>query len=910
MATIRSLYGGLTGILHGAGVLRDSFIIKKTATELSEVLSAKVSGLVNLDVCSRAMELDLFVLFSSVSGVLGNAGQADYAMGNAFMDRYAVYRNELAGKGICSGRTVSVNWPLWKEGGMQLSAATIQLQTETTGMQPMQTSTGIRTLYEILAGDHDQVVVLEGDVTRIMSTFTRAMIVAVAPGQLLPDNVSTEKRQQKILSFLVNEVAELLKVPITEIDTEAEFLEYGLERVLIGTVVDQLQAVLHIEVSAKTFFEYRSIREAAISLSNMQQEKIQSREITNVQQEKIQPRETTNMQQEKIPLREITTVQQEKIQPLETTVPLTTAKPDTEKVILYFKKLLSAILKLSVHEMDEYAPMEKYGIDSFMVLKLTGELEKVFGPLSRTLFFEYQTIEAIAGYFMEQYPDQLQGLTGTKERPVAIVANEEKNVAPAPEVIKRKQRRLGDTVNYTAKEKETEETDIAIVGLAGRYPQAVDIVAFWNNLKTGKDCITEIPKDRWDHSLYYDADKNKPGKTYSKWGGFIEGVDQFDPLFFNISPREAEIMDPQERIFLECVMATLEDAGYTREQLAANRSNGLEGNVGVFVGVMYEEYQLYGAQETIQGRPLAIPGNPSSIANRVSYYCNFHGPSLAVDTMCSSSLTAIHLACQSIIRGDCEAAVAGGVNVSVHPNKYLMLGQGRFVSSIGRCESFGEGGDGYVPGEGVGAVLLKPLSKAIADGDHIYGVIKGSAVNHGGKTNGYSVPNPGAQSGVISHAFKKSGVDPRSISYIEAHGTGTFLGDPIEIAGLNKAFREFTSDKQFCAIGSAKSNIGHCESAAGIAGLTKILLQLKHRQLVPSLHSAILNVNIDFANSPFVVQQKLSPWERPLLEKNGRMEECPLRAGISSFGAGGSNAHLVIEEYRVTSSSPSSSPSS
>ncbi|WPQ61781.1 SDR family NAD(P)-dependent oxidoreductase [Chitinophaga sancti] len=880
MNTIRSLYGGLTGILHGAGVLRDSFIIKKTAAELSEVLSAKVSGLVNLDVCSRAMKLDLFVLFSSVSGVLGNAGQADYAMGNAFMDRYAVYRNELAGKGICSGRTVSVNWPLWKEGGMQLSAATIQLQTEKTGMQPLQTSTGIRTLYEILAGDHDQVVVLEGDVTRIMSTFTRAMIVAVAPGQSLPDNVSTEKRQQKILSFLVNEVAELLKVPITEIDTDAEFLEYGLERVLIGTVVDQLQAVLHIEVSAKTFFEYRSIREAAISLSNMQQEK-------------IQPRETTNVQQEKIPLHE-------------TTVPLTTAKPDTEKAILYFKKLLSAILKLSVHEMDEHAPMEKYGIDSFMVLKLTGELEKVFGPLSRTLFFEYQTIEAIAGYFKEQYPDQLQGLTGAKERPVAIVANEEMNVATAPEVIKRKQRRLGAPVNYTAKEKETEETDIAIVGLAGRYPQAVDIVAFWNNLKTGKDCITEIPKDRWDHSLYYDADKNKPGKTYSKWGGFIEGVDQFDPLFFNISPREAEIMDPQERIFLECVMATLEDAGYTRETLAANRNNGLEGNVGVFVGVMYEEYQLYGAQETIQGRPLAIPGNPSSVANRVSYYCNFHGPSLAVDTMCSSSLTAIHLACQSIIRGDCEAAVAGGVNVSVHPNKYLMLGQGRFVSSIGRCESFGEGGDGYVPGEGVGAVLLKPLSKAIADGDHIYGVIKGSAVNHGGKTNGYSVPNPGAQSGVISHAFKKSGVDPRSISYIEAHGTGTFLGDPIEIAGLNKAFREFTSDKQFCAIGSAKSNIGHCESAAGIAGLTKILLQLKHRQLVPSLHSAVLNVNIDFGNSPFVVQQELSPWERPLLEKNGRMEECPLRAGISSFGAGGSNAHLVIEEYRVTPSSPAS----
>ncbi|PEU21766.1 hypothetical protein CN526_26225, partial [Bacillus wiedmannii] len=214
-----------------------------------------------------------------------------------------------------------------------------------------------------------------------------------------------------------------------------------------------------------------------------------------------------------------------------------------------------------------------------------------------------------------------------------------------------------------------------------------------------------------------------------------------------------------------------------------------------------------------------------------------------------------------------------------------------------RCESFGEGGDGYVPGEGVGAVLLKPLSKAIADGDHIYGIIKGTAINHGGKTNGYTVPNPNAQANVIGRAFKEAGIDPRTVSYIEAHGTGTALGDPIEITGLTKTFQEYTQDKQFCAIGSAKSNIGHCESAAGIAGITKILLQLKHKQLVPSLHSKVLNPNIDFSNTPFVVQQELAEWERPVLEINGGTKEYPRIAGISSFGAGGSNAHVVIEEY-------------
>jgi acyl transferase domain-containing protein/acyl carrier protein/SAM-dependent methyltransferase len=441
------------------------------------------------------------------------------------------------------------------------------------------------------------------------------------------------------------------------------------------------------------------------------------------------------------------------------------------------------------------------------------------------------------------------------------------------------------------------EAAIAIIGVSGRYPQARNLEEFWRNLRDGKDCITEIPKERWDYSLYFDEDRNKPGKTYSKWGGFIDGVDQFDPLFFNISPREAEITDPQERLFLECVYETLEDAGYTRESLAPRQGSETERNVGVFVGVMNEEYQLYGVQEQIQGRPVALSGNSSSIANRVSYFCNFHGPSVAMDTMCSSSLTAIHFACQSILYGGCELAIAGGVNVLLHPNKYLLLAQGKFVSSKGRCESFGQGGDGYVPGEGVGAVLLKPLSKAIADGDQIYGIIKGSAINHGGKTSGYTVPNPNAQAEVIGQALQEAGIDPRIMSYVEAHGTGTSLGDPIEIAGLVKAFQKFTQDRQFCAIGSAKSNIGHCESAAGIAGITKILLQMKNGQIVPSLHSEELNPNIDFPNTPFIVQQELTEWERPVLTIDGETREYPRIAGISSFGAGGSNAHVVIEEY-------------
>ena len=420
---------------------------------------------------------------------------------------------------------------------------------------------------------------------------------------------------------------------------------------------------------------------------------------------------------------------------------------------------------------------------------------------------------------------------------------------------------------------------IAIVGLSGRYPDAWDLDDYWRNLSQGVDCIREIPADRWRWQDYYrdvaSGEALVAGQHSSKWGGFIEGADEFDPRFFSITPRDAEQIDPQERLFLQHAWMAIEDAGYTRAALQACRG----GQVGVYAGVMYGEYNR--------------SGSLASIANRLSYVLNLHGPSMTLDTMCSSSLTAIHLASQDLRLGRTDMALAGGVNLSLHPGKYGMLSAGQFISSDGHCQSFGEGGDGYIPGEGVGVVVLKRLSDAERDGDAIHAVIRGSALNHGGKTNGYTVPNPQAQAAVIADALKDAGVDARHVSYIEAHGTGTKLGDPIEIAAISKAFREHTQDTGFCLIGSAKSNIGHCESAAGIAGLTKVILQMRHRQIVPSLHSQRLNPNIDFETTPFEVNQHLRDWEAPVID--GR--QVPLIAGVSSFGAGGGNAHLVIEAY-------------
>ncbi|HEX8620287.1 MAG TPA: beta-ketoacyl synthase N-terminal-like domain-containing protein, partial [Thermoanaerobaculia bacterium] len=564
----------------------------------------------------------------------------------------------------------------------------------------------------------------------------------------------------------------------------------------------------------------------------------------------------------------------------------------TDKTQDYLRRQLSELLKVPAHRIDPRAALENYGIDSILAMQLTNQLEKTFGSLSKTLFFEYRTIRELAEYFIAQHSPQLLALfaPGAKPAPVAAPPPAQAAVAaPAKLVSSRRSRRTRTATPAAAVEAEP----IAIIGLSGRYPEALNLDQYWQNLRDGKDCIVEVPKERWDWREFFSDDRSRSGHHYSKWGGFIAGVDEFDPLFFNISPVEAEYIDPQERLFLQHAWMAIEDAGYTRAGLQAPAADDLPGQVGVYVGLMYTEYQLFGAEAGARGKRLGIAGSPASIANRVSYILNLHGPSMTLDSMCSSSLTAIHVACQDLKQGRTNLAIAGGVNVSIHPNKYLVLSGGQFISSDGHCQSFGEGGDGYIPGEGVGVVVLKRLSEAQKDGDHIYGVIRGSSLNHGGKTNGYTVPNPQAQTSAINRALAEARIDARHISYIEAHGTGTKLGDPIEIAALSKAFRQHTQDAQFCLIGSAKSNIGHCESAAGIAGLTKVLLQMQHQQIVPSLHSAQLNPHIDFPRTPFVVNQALRAWDAPVIE--GRT--LPRIAGISSFGAGGSNAHMIVEEY-------------
>lgn len=585
---------------------------------------------------------------------------------------------------------------------------------------------------------------------------------------------------------------------------------------------------------------------------------------TAEKEELLQPQETITVQE---------------LEPaLNTLSPKAPAVDDKElkqACMVYLQKMIGDILDVEPEQIDPAEALEMYGLDSILIIQLTEQLNKEMGEhVSSVLFFEYTTLDALVNHFVEKSKFELISMLGLTKMQQESITEPELNMGEfsaeaATHLTDRyKQQRLPEATS-----------EVAIIGLAGRYAQADDMAEFWNNLKQSKNCITEIPSQRWDWRTHYHSEKGQKGTSYSRWGGFIRGIYHFDPLFFHISPKEAEQMDPQERQFLQTVYVAIEDAGYTPKALAD------AGTVGVYAGVMNGNY----------------PTGASfwSIANRVSYTFNFTGPSLAVDTACSSSLTAIHLAMESLRNGTCDLAIAGGVNLIVDPVHYVRLSEKTMLTPDNECSPFGEGANGFVDGEGVGALLLKPLHLAEADGDFIYGIVKGSMINAAGRTKGYTVPHPGQQAKVISEALSRSGVDARTISYIEAHGTGTALGDPIEIEGLRRAFEKHTADKQFCAIGSVKSNIGHAESAAGIAGVSKILLQMRHGCLVPSLHAESSNPNIRFSQTPFRVQQHMSPWVRPVMDTPEGMREYPRIAGISSFGAGGANAHVILEEYRA-----------
>ncbi|APC40563.1 type I polyketide synthase [Clostridium estertheticum] len=552
-------------------------------------------------------------------------------------------------------------------------------------------------------------------------------------------------------------------------------------------------------------------------------------------------------------------------------------------------------LKVDMENLDKGQNFVDLGLDSLGAVKVMESLRQNLGiELYPTLIFEYQTPDSLAQYIEKLYS------TGSDE------------VASAKMDVSYKNNNQNENIK-----------DIAIIGASVRIPGANTLDEYWNILETGKCEIREVPKGRWTSKDYFSTDVNSSHTSYTKHGGFIDKPYDFDPLFFGMSPSEATVTDPQQRIFLEVAWEALEQAGYGGRYKSKS--------IGVFVGCeqsTYEEhfanYRTYmelkndllnnkifnnindmerkGIMASILNVlqpakmvPDAVAGNSlNEVAARVSHCLDLTGPSLTINSACSSSLSALHLACESIRTGDSQMAIAGGVNLNLSPTPYVGLSRISALSKTGICYPFDGRADGMVLSEGSSAILLKPLVDAILDKDNIMAVIKGSAIDNDGHSQGITAPRPEGQAEAIRKAYQSSNVNPETVSYVETHGTGTPLGDPIEIEGLTHAFQSFTSKKGFCAVGSVKSSVGHMLSASGITSLIKVVLALENKTIPYTINYNKLNTNpnIDFDNSPFYVAS-----EKPIEWKCNNLN--PLRAGVNAFGFGGTNVHVVLEEAPV-----------
>lgn len=503
---------------------------------------------------------------------------------------------------------------------------------------------------------------------------------------------------------------------------------------------------------------------------------------------------------------------------------------------------VAELLHVTPDILDIHEPFANYGLSSRDAVTLSGDLEELLGRrLSPTLAYEYPSIALLSAYLGDPQAGQ----------------------TPSPHEVSGPDILTGP---------------IAIIGMGCRFPGAKDTAAFWQLLRNGVDAITEVPQDRWQKDAFYNPDPAVPGKSVSYWGGFLDQIDQFDPFFFGISPMEAKYMDPQQRLLLELSYEALDDAGQSRENITGTRT-------GVFIGISINEYSQLQLGDPAMITSHSGTGSALSIAaNRISYFFDFRGPSMAIDTACSSSLAAVHLACQSLRAGECTMALAGGVNLILSPAHSIAFTKAGVLAPDGRCKAFDARANGYVRGEGGGIVVLKPLAAALADGDPVYALIEGSAMCQDGRTNGLMAPNREAQEALLQEAYHAAGISPGTVQYIETHGTGTLLGDSMEAAALG-AVIGVNRPGEPCAIGTVKSNIGHLEAAAGIAGLIKVVLSLRHHSIPPSLHYQLPNPHVPFDELHLRVQDKLASWPS---------HSGPAMAGVSSFGFGGTIVHMVV----------------
>ena len=892
---IEGRFGALHGVIHAAGVARDGLLRAKTPAQVHEVLRPKWTGARCLLTALGERPLDFVALMGSLAGVFGNVGQSDYALANSLLDGLAHARR------AAERRVVALDWSLWSGEGM---GAGLEETARARGAPPLAPARAAAAFEAALRVGAPQVVIAEftGDPPALTAdgaaerpaagrAGSAVAVVEDRSGETEPvvedpaQGVVVAVRGELVERWLLGLISRETDLPAEEIGVDTKFLELGVDSILAVKVMVAMEAALGEKLSRSLMFDYFTVERLAAHLVETYPGRLAA-------VPGLASATGANARGE-TQVRAPTVAAAPVASPVAAAADVTDLRRSGES---WLRTRLAAVLVVPAEKIGVDKKFLDLGIDSILGVNLLIELEDDLGvKLSPSVIFDYFTIERLAGHLVECYP---QAVAAAIRGGAGAPAPEDMSPGTGPDAPVREDSSRGapgtdaeDTPQGAADPTAADDDTIAVIGIACRFPGADDPQTFWRNLCGGVDSVREAPADRIDRERWYSPDPRAPNKTYCTRGGWLDPIDRFDAAFFRLSPREADMMLPMQRMFLEVAWAALEDSGH-----AGARASGMV--TGVYAGlVTVDSLEAQSEKLGFDCTPTAATGSAMSVvANRVSYLFDLTGPSMVLDTACSSALVATHLACQALRAGECELALVGGINLGITPGRLVAFAQAGFFAPDGRCKPFDDRGDGYVCGEGVAAVILKPRSRALADGDPIYAVIRGTAVNQDGLTSGLTAPNSRAQEKVLRAAYARARVDPASVGYVEAHGTGTALGDPIELRALSAVFAG--QPRGACGLGSVKGNLGHLEGAAGLASLIKACLMLRHATMVPSLNFERPSRHVDLAHSPFFVVDRVRPWRR--------RGTSPRRAGVSSFGFGGTNAHAVLEEAPpvVTSEGP------
>lgn len=842
------------GVVHLAGTFADVLIRNMSSVDYEKVLLPKTIGTWNLHKASLKSKLDFFVCFSAEASLVPNPGQANYMAANSFLDLFHVYRSQ---QGLpCT----TINWGAWAEIGIITEMSGVERILAERGIGLISRSSALNAFDRILSASLKHVAYMSLDwdkfskslpgnySNKFLSEFTSRKLdrIAVPPQEV---SLMGEEVKQSVKDILGRN----LKKSLDSVDEDTPFSELGMDSLIAMEFRADLQKLFKLELPVSLVFDFPTI----ITLSDY----IQS----------LNPIAIGNAHWEQ----QATLASSVQIR-----------NPDLRKLCEgKVAALLAEVLKRKSQDFSNDEPFTDLGMDSLMAIEFKTRLEQLFRvSLSATIAFDYPTVADMSEFFQKEHSSSVQAILNSGSE--SSNTNYQKPVDPT---FKQRDVEHLATVDYPES-----DDDVVVVGMSCRFPQDNDTPEkFWDFLVSGANATQEVPSDRWNISELYSTNKYEPGKMATKYGTFIKDVKGFDSDFFRITPIEAAGMDPQQRLTMECSWEAFEYAGIRPSSLNGSRT-------GVFIGCMTNDYAYLRTKLGLQGIDghMATGNSHAVISGRISYFYGLRGPSMTIDTACSSSLVAIHLAAQSIKRGECDAALAGGVHLLLSPEWNVSGSKAGMFAPDGKCKTFDDSADGYVRGEGCGLLMLKRRDLARRDGNPILAIVRGTAVNQDGKSSGLTVPSGPAQQAVIRDALKDAKLKPSDVSYVEAHGTGTKLGDPIEVSSLAAVYMDGRTEDNPLLLGSVKTNIGHTEAAAGVAGVIKVILAMQNGVIPRHLNYNKLNSHIRINEKLIHITNDLTKWPRAL----GRRI-----AGVSSFGFSGTNSHILLE-YSPTSFSKKLEP--